>query len=774
MKFFVLLLAFLPAAFLPTVALAQVSVTLQVADQAMIPGSVRTVYAGVYGDDNMQVRWTATGGCTLAHATSSATPQVVTAPAQGGICKLSNAKFDNEHPSFSSPVMCVVTATSVVDQGKHASIAIPVCAPQVQLATFPESTVLYKNQFAVIQSDLRGSVDTGVQWAISLNPGGAGKLTGGATNRHAVFSASAAGAYVLTATSKADGKKTASSTIYVTENELPASTPDHTEPVDCATGPKGQDYTVGPTHQFHDLNGVPWHALKPGATVRIFNEDTTGHAPTTYHQHISIAAGGNAKKPIRICGVPDAHGVKPIIDGEDATSPRAGDSDWASGWLEDLGIIMVYDAAHKWDTGLPVQENVAIEGLHLRNATPAYKFHRQQDGTLRAFSEGASCIHVHTGRGVLVRGNELENCTQAVFSNSQQPEASVIYDLTVEGNYIHRWGLANVYLDHAMYLQAMGLTVQFNYFDAASPGVIGNVVKTRSVLNFLRWNYITQSTISTARAFDMVEPQNYVCYVMPHSFAQYHQGTHKDCYSPHDGPATDPFPPDRVAANFEGYHSDYVYGNVLDDSGSDSAYVHYGYDQQTEDGPFFNRRGGTLYYWNNTHMEAKTRGFKLIFDPDAPDVGHSYEFPSIYSVNNVFGAAEETVFEWTRPFWIRVVVDTNWMKPGYILPNRGTVDSYQGGTSKSESESCGAYDRCHQGNGHMEWVRGGKPGTAAATLYTGSTPFAQRTFLPEGKLRGLAAALPAAIRDQPSNMEFHPNNGLIEPRKDLTVLGAME
>lgn len=753
-------------------AFGQVGITLQSADQALIPGSVRSLYASVHGSDNLEVRWTVTGGCTLAAPITHASPQTVTAPAQGASCKLASHPATNESPSFSSSVSCRVTATSAADPNQSASIVLPVCSPHIQLNVFPATTVLYKNQFAVIQSDLRGSVDTAVTWTLTSNPGGAGALAGGATNRHAVFSASAPGTYVLSATSNADPHKKASSVLYVTPHDLPPPSADHTEPVDCTAVGKGKTFDVGPARPLHDLNAVPWSSLRAGDTVRIHNDDTTGKEPSTYHQHVSLSGTGGPGQPIRICGVPDDHGVKPILDADNASSPK--DNEWAGGWLEDVGVVSLYDGPHKFDAEPDNNRNLLIEGLHLRNATPAFHFLRQKDGAPVPFGRNSACIHVHTGREVMLRGNELENCSQGIFVNSQTPQGSVVLDLTVEGNYIHHWGIRNSYLVHGMYLQAIGLAVQFNYFGPASDGAIGNMIKSRSVLNFLRWNYISQPQKGTARAFDLVEPQSYDCYVNPHTFAIYHSPANNDCNTPHGGVDNDPFSPDQLAANFEAYHSDYVYGNIMDDSGSGAAFVHYGYDQQTEQGPKFNRRGGTLFYWDNTHLVRSAQGLKSIFDTAAPDTGHSYEFPTVESLNNVFAAQGETLYQWVKPLWSRIVVDSNWMKPDSVLPNRDSLDSYQGGLSSAERSTCGAYERCQQSNGHMEWKRGGKPGTEAQTLYVGPLPFDERTFEPSDKLRGLAAPLPRPIQDQPSNLEFFPASGKIALRRDFTFLGALD
>ena len=67
-------------------AFGQVAVTIQPANQAALPGSVRRVYAEVQGTPNLLVKWKVTGGCTLASTVTDAAPQIVTAPEKGSVC----------------------------------------------------------------------------------------------------------------------------------------------------------------------------------------------------------------------------------------------------------------------------------------------------------------------------------------------------------------------------------------------------------------------------------------------------------------------------------------------------------------------------------------------------------------------------------------------------------------------------------------------------------------------------------------------------------------
>ena len=506
---------------------------------------------------------------------------------------------------------------------------------------------------------------------------------------------------------------------------------------------------------------------------------TTTTPPATHPRHITSTShssvSGSFQQPIRLCGIPDSRGVKPIIDGSNATT-RA-DENWASGWIENLAIIAIHNPLHKWGSESDLNRNIIIEGLHLRNAGPAFSYHRQSDSGVRPYDASAACINVASGLAIVVRGNELENCSQAVFSNARIPGGSMVDDLTIEGNYIHHWGLAGNIFVHGVYLQAVGLQLQFNYFGTPEPpGASSNLVKSRSVLQFLRWNYL-QSIPTTGRAFDLVEPQAFVCYVVPMDFSAIYHGDSRgsECAAPGSGASQDPTSADRVAANFEAYHTDYIYGNILDDGGSRAALIHYGFDQSTPVGPAFNRRGGTLYYWNNTQLLRAGSNSKVIFDPVSPDTfGHSYEFPVIKSVNNIFAAENGRTFQWTTAFWPEIIVNSNWINPSSGLPSETSRDSYQGGTSISERAGCHFWIGCRPGNGHLRWARNGRLGSMSESLYTGPMPFDAASYRPRTSIRGLAAALPDEILDQPSNMEYFPAENRILPRTDLSFLGALD
>src|SRR5260370_13632075 len=211
----------------------------------------------------------------------------------------------------------------------------------------------------------------------------------------------------------------------------------------------------------------------------------------------------------------------------------------AGGFIDGLGIIILYDGPHKFDTAPDGNQNVVIEGLHIRNVQTTINYVKQSNGVSTTWDGFGAAIRLQTGRQVLIRGNWLENTAQGIFVNSVTPMGSLCTDLTVEGTELTNWGNSSQ-TSHGMYLQCIGLVAQFNYFGSNSVAPAGNALKLRSVLNFIRWNYLGQPA-SSARAEDWVEPQAFACYVTPLDFAYIYQGGRStDCQPTNGGVAYDP------------------------------------------------------------------------------------------------------------------------------------------------------------------------------------------------------------------------------------------
>ena len=223
----------------------------------------------------------------------------------------------------------MIEATQSDDTSKVSDVTFNVCNPPVQVSTVPAYRTLYANQAADIQSLVVGAVDQTVNWAITQKPtDGDGAAGGHHCTRYGIH-CFGTGTVTLTATSNADSRKTATTTIYVTGHKMPYRvTPNQTEPVDCSVDPRllGRVYEVGPSQTYKTLASVPFPTMPAGSTVRLHNEDTTGLHPTEFHEYVQISQQATADQPFRMCGVPDSAGNLPVIDGTNATGRNDTDS----------------------------------------------------------------------------------------------------------------------------------------------------------------------------------------------------------------------------------------------------------------------------------------------------------------------------------------------------------------------------------------------------------------------------------------------------------------
>ena len=114
-------------------------------------------------------------------------------------------------------------------------------------------------------------------------------------------------------------------------------------------------------------------------------------------------------------------------------------------------------------------------------------------------------------------------------------------NIVIEGNGIYDNGNVNSLYEHNTYTEALGITYQFNRFGPLRTGALGNNLKDRSAGLVVRYNWIEGG----ARALDLVEADG--------SF--------------------------DMVKDLPEYRSTWVYGNVINLRGEDSAStVHYGGD----------------------------------------------------------------------------------------------------------------------------------------------------------------------------------------------------
>ena len=382
----------------------------------VLPGSVRRLYATIAGGTTNAVNWSVTGGATL--SSTSGHWVDVTAPSTGSHCAINGSSSY----TVTSPTTFTVTAQSAENTSVTNAITISFCSPAVQVNVVPFYSTLYAGQKADIQAFVWGASNKNVTWVITAEPNGGDVVLADSGNLDAVFSATVAGRYTLTATSTADSSKSNTATLYVTGHPMTyAVTPSQTEPIDCSVDPalSGTVYDVGPSQPYKNIASVPWTTLAPGSTVRIHNEDMAGGNPTTYHEYVQIAGVNTRTQPIRVCGVPDSRGNLPVLDGSNSKPGVITSYAWID---EQYGLVTIGgNYTSNWYGGYtPIwtgSQYLIVEGLKIQNGKPGYD-HTLTNGTSTgAWDLGTACVRIWPSFDTVVRGVDGYNCGDGFFSD---------------------------------------------------------------------------------------------------------------------------------------------------------------------------------------------------------------------------------------------------------------------------------------------------------------------------------------------------------------------
>jgi hypothetical protein len=709
----------------------------------VLPNSTRRIFATVTNGNTNQVTWTLkSGSATLSSNAGSWID--VTAPATGTSCSFTGSAAAGY--GVRSATQFTVEATSVEDSTKRADVTFNVCNPVVEISAVPFYRTLYANQPADVQSLVLGAVDQTVHWAITLQPkGGDGKLTD-SNSRDTVFSGAVPGRYHLTATSNADPKKSVTAIMYVTGHSMPYGvTPNMTEPVDCTVDPAmlGKVYDVGPSQPFKTLASVPFPTMKPGSTVRLHNEDTSGLHPTEYHEYVQIQQPATADQPFRMCGVPDSAGNLPIMDAAHATG-RSDASPYAPGY----GIITLHNPGNwaMWPNYVAAAY-ISVEGIHLRNAESGYSY-VAPNGSTGQWADASACLRINQGHNTAFVGNDIDTCGNGVFTafNADGGYGSSDINVLWEGNHLHNNGIPGQYLEHQMYLQAWGEVVQFNRIDNYRAGALGANLKSRGIQSIIRYNYMGDGA---SRQMDLVDVQDATALM---SFQAFLSG---GASSVHAIYPKNIYPADRIAAEQEAWNSHFVYGNLYLNS-SAQVPIHFGEDHDGGE----NARKGSLYWYNNTFYEKlcpNCSGQKwTLFDTSAgggtwlPQV----EFQTVQAFNNIIWMDDPTrpVFQWNNSNAFIGVGGHN-----LLNSNWGTNDLTGGaGTGWNNDPQPTAYQGAENLALHITGFGGGN------TLTSGAMPFDSNSWVVKSNSSG-TSAVPTAMCQMPARFAYLPTLGYVVP-----------
>lgn len=763
-------------------AFASVSITANAPayNFQVLAGSTRQINVGLTGGAANKVNWSVvatTGGATATFTTPSLTnvssvsaglPTIlVNVGTASGNCTIPQGQTAIGTYSVTSTATVTVQAQSTDDTSQSARFLFNVCANTTTVLVAPAYRQAYQAQHVSLQSWVSGNTDETGTWSIVSQPSGGNGALADTANRDTDFSASVTGRYTLKYTSHADTSKSVTAIVYVAPAALPnyAATPNMTEPRACVADPAmtGAVYDVGAGKTYPTLQSVPdagtW---TPGTIMRVWNTDTTGANPSTYHEFFQIHNNGTATQPMVLCGVPDAQGNLPIVDGANATGQSRVSAYGAAG----LGVISLWGGGYGtntpygyWQAGSAGPSYVTISGLHIMHGTPAYTYTPPGGGAATPWGIGTACINVRSGSYLDLSGNDLDTCTNGLFTaeNTNSAWAPVTQLVTFNGNHIHNSGWASDYTEHQVYFQSFYGLMQGNRLDNYLSTAQGSNIKWRGVEGIFRYNYVASGP---ARDFDLVENQDATPYV---SFEAYLSNAGQTNCAASLYCLGDTAGPNVIAAYQESAQKDFIYGNLI--FGSSSQYqIHYAEDH---DGQMADRNG-TLYFYSNTLDNAH-----VVFDTGSANGYNPFFTQRIDARNNLlwtlgtqteFGRYASIIGSWT----------SNLMNAStFAISTPISGGNYNAGTSNGWEATC---------DGTCLWplttpIDAHQYGLTSGNFLTASTlPYDRTTLLP---LSGVAAisggtALSGTLATMPVRWQYAVGTGALAARTNPLVIGAAD
>lgn len=252
------------------------------------------------------------------------------------------------------------------------------------------------------------------------------------------------------------------------------------------------DYHIGPEQAYTSIGSFPWTSLVPGDIVYIH--------PGTYHEfiYVSSALKGTQENPIRIVGISDGEGNKPIIDGNNATVGLNFDAYGLPIYHELLGLITFGTRATGYVYPGDSPEWIIVENLQVQN----YKDVTVTDHTSVVHANYyGECVYFQAGKNITIKDMIITGCRDGIFGKDNGP---IVKDITVKNSYVYGNGIPGDYLYHNVYTEVDGIVFEYNTFGPTVLGSPGNNVKDRSGGFIFRYNKVSGG----AHLLDLVECQD--------------------------------------------------------------------------------------------------------------------------------------------------------------------------------------------------------------------------------------------------------------------------
>jgi len=781
-----LLLPFLSASLAAQVAVIPSSPPYNI---QVLPGSTRQINVNITGGSLNTVNWSvlSTTGGASATFTMPAAANVSTVPAGlptvqvnigpgTGNCSIPQPASAMGKYVVTSTATVTVQAQSVDDPTKSGTFLFNVCAKTTTVMIAPAYQQAFLGQHRTLQSWVSGDTDETGTWSIVAQPSGGNGVLADTSNRDTIFVATVTGRYTVQYTSHSNPLKSATAIVYVSPNPLPAyaSTPNKTEPRECYVDPAftGGDYEVGAGKAYSSLQSTPAAvSLAPGSIIRVWNTDTTGTTPSTYHEYYQIASTGTPTQPMILCGVPDSLGNLPVIDGSNATS-QSGVSTGVT--VAGLGIISVWAGGYGqstpygyWQNGSAGPSYVTVTGLHIVHGTPNYNYTPPGGGAPTAYNAFTSCLNIRSGSYIDLGGNHLDTCGQGVFTNDDGSNGwvTVTQLVTITGSHIQNAGISGLDGEHEAYVQSWYALLQGNLWDQYNPVALGSAIKWRGVEGIFRYNNVASGPL---RLFDLVEEQDATSYI---TFEDYLGLPGDTNCSDSTYCMGDTAGPNILAAYQESFQKDFIYGNELFGN-STLQQIHY----LADSGSGMNDRNGTLYFFSNTLDEAQE-----IFDTGSNGDGFYGYFPQrIDARNNILWAnhspynGAQIQMAFGTKSTIIMSATTNLMKAGTFTiqpPIEGAM--WQANTEEGWSSTCDSTCQWPLSvplDPHLYGL------TNSNYLTTSTQPYNPTTMIPPAGSAAIdaGAALSGILQTMPVRWQYSVASSSLIPRLNPQTIGAVD
>lgn len=256
---------------------------------------------------------------------------------------------------------------------------------------------------------------------------------------------------------------------------------------DCTPQAAGVRYDVG-SAAYPTLNQVPWDQLLPDDVVCV------PYRTQPYRHKIYFITRGAPGHPIRLVGLRGPNGERPVIDGDQATTPPMIAPAASDASKQDLGLIALHNhflkpagAPWGWHPG-----HITITGFKVQHARGQYQYF-DAAGKARNYADFTAGIFINPGDEVVVEDCEVTDNAVGIFANSHQgvfgPAELTTQNLTLRGNYVHGNGDATNLSIHNVYIEGHGCNVIGNYFGHQA-GKVGTNYKSRCSHERLYANYV--------------------------------------------------------------------------------------------------------------------------------------------------------------------------------------------------------------------------------------------------------------------------------------------